>query len=578
MYIEVVPNRGSRPAVLLREGWREDGKVQKRTLANLSDWPAPKIEALRAVLRGQTLGGPVQGSFEIVHSRPHGHVAAVLGTARALGLPRLLDRQDSAQRRRVLAMIAARILHPQSKLATARALESECGTSTLGEQLGIEESNEDDLYAAMDWLLERQPRIEQQLAKRHLQEGSLVLYDVSSTYFEGRCGPLAKLGHNRDDKKGKLQIVFGLLCSADGCPVAVEVFEGHTSDPTTLSTQIRKIRDRFGLQRVIWVGDRGLLTEARIREELRPVEGLEWISALRAPALRGLVESGALQLWLFDTETLGEITDPQYPGERLIICKNRQLAPERTRKRAELIAATERELERIVTATTRARRPLRGEAAIGVRVGKVLGRFKMAKHFTLEITAQSLRYARNPAAIAEEAALDGIYVLRTSVPASVLDRTQVVHAYKSLSHVERAFRSYKSVDLHVRPIHHHDPDRVRAHVFLCMLAYYLQWHMREKLAPLVFDDDDRASAQAKRTSVVEAAQRSDRALRKAATKRTAQDEFPAQSFATLLEHLATLTRNRIQPSAPGAPAFELLSRPTALQQRAFDLLGLAPGF
>jgi len=576
MYIEVIPNRTSRPAILLREGWREAGKVRKRTIANLSDWPEEKIRALRAVLRNESAGQTVPNHFEIVRSRPHGGVAAVLGMMNTLELPALIADTDSAQRRRLIALIAARILHPQSKLATARGLDPDCGHSTLGEELGIEGDDEDTLYEAMDHLLERQAHIEQTLAKRHLSEGSLVLYDVSSTYFEGRSCPLAKRGHSRDGKRDKLQIVFGLLCDARGCPVAVEVFDGNTADPATLGAQIQKLRERFGLARVIWVGDRGLITEARIREELRPIEGLAWITALRAPALRGLVESGSLQLSLFDTQSLGEITDPSYPGERLVVCKNVRLGPERARKRQELLEATEKDLERIVKAVTRGRRPLRGEAAIGVRVGQVLGRFKMAKHFMVQITAESMTYVRNEAAIAQEAALDGVYVVRTSVPATDLDTEHVVLAYKSLSSVERAFRSYKSVDLHVRPIHHRAASRVRSHVFVCMLAYYVEWHMREKLAELLFDEEDSDSAHAKRACVVDEAQRSDAALRKAATKRTTDSQLPVQSFQTLLTNLATLTRNRVQ-TAPAGTCFEILSRPTQIQQRALDLLGVSLG-
>lgn len=572
MYIEVVPNRRSRPAVLLREGWREGKRVRKRTLANLSDWPAERVEALRAVLKGARVTGPLDDAFDIVRSRPHGHVAAVLGTMRRLGLPKLLG-PDRPERARVLAMIAARIVAPSSKLATARALSTETLTSTLGEMLEIQRVDEDALYEAMDWLLPRQAAIETELAQRHLSEGTLVLYDISSTYFEGRCCPLAKLGHSRDGKKGKLQIVFGLLCNAEGCPIAVEVFEGNTGDPKTLGGQIEKVRGRFGLRRIVLVGDRGMITSARIRDELRQVEGLSWISALRAPAIRQLVEQNALQLSLFDQKDLAEIRSPLFPGERLIACHNPLLAEERARKRRELLEATERKLEQIVAATQRVKRPLRGAEKIGQRVGRVIGRFKMAKHFRVEITATSLRYERDQESIAAEDALDGIYVVRTSVSPELFAAEDAVGAYKRLSVVERAFRSLKTVDLKVRPIFHWSADRVRAHVFLCMLAYYVEWHMRQALAPILFDDDDKVGATARRKGVVKPAQRSARALCRAATKRTDDDE-PVHSFQSLLRDLATITKNRIQPRIAGAEPFDRITLPTPLQRRALELLGV----
>ncbi len=572
MYVEVVPNRGARPTVLLREGWREGKKVRKRTLANLTHWPEAKVQALRAVLRDKSpFAGSLEDAFDIVDGRAHGHVIAVLGTLRRLGLDRLLDRRASRPRRLAVAMIVARILDPRSKLATARGLGEETGWSTLGDVLELGKADEDDLYAAMDWLLERQGRIEQALAKRHLFEGTLVLYDVTSSYFEGRRCPLAKLGHPRDGKKGKLQIVIGLLCNAEGCPVAVEVFAGNTGDPTTLSAQIQKVREQFGLERVVFVGDRGLLTEARIREELRPVEGLDWISALRAPAIAKLVEGGSLQLSLFDERDLAEITDPRYPGERLVVCKNPLLAQERARKREDLLQATERELDRVVEATKRKKRRLRGKDKIALRVGKVQGRFRVAKHFLLEISEEEFRYRRNEERIADEAALDGLYVIRTSVPSHILDAEQTVEAYKSLSTVERAFRSCKTVDLKLRPIHHRREERVRAHVLLCMLAYYVEWHMRQRLAPMLFDDEDREEARRSRASVVQPAQRSTSAQRKARTKRTA-DGLPVHSFQTLLCDLRRVAKNRVQPRIPGAPGFYRVTTPNPLQQRAFDLL------
>lgn len=574
MYIAVIPNRNSRPAILLRQGYREGGKVKNRTLANLSHWPPERIEALRQVLRGATTPlTRLHDAFEIERSRPHGHVAAVLGTMRRLGLEATLDRKRSAERQRCVAMIAARIIEPCSKLATARGLGPETLSSTLGEVLGVEGSNEDELYAAMDWLLERQERIEKRLAKGHLAEGAVVLYDVTSTYFEGRTCPLARLGHSRNGKKGKPQVSIGLLCNAEGCPVAVEVFEGNVAGPRTLARQIEKVRKRFALSRVVLVGDRGMITEARIREELRGVEGLEWITALRAPAVQALAKSGSLQLGLFDQRGLAEITHPRYPGERLVVCKNPLLAEERRRKREELLQSTERELAKVALATRRTKNRLCGKEKIALRVGKVLGRFKVGKHFRLRITDESFSYERNEASISKEAALDGIYVLRTSVSAERLQAAEVVRCYKALCSVERAFRSLKTLELHVRPIYHRKAERVRAHVLLCMLAYYVEWHMRRALAPMLFDDDDKARAEAVRSSPVAPAVRSRRALEKAAQKRT-QDGVAVHSFRSLLGDLATVAKNRIKPKAPDAPAFDLVTTPTPLQQRAFELLGV----
>ena len=573
MYVATIPTRTSPPAILLRESYREDGKVKNRTLANLSDWPPQRLEALRAVLKGQSVVGNLESAFEIVRSRPHGHVAAVLGTLLRIQLDRLLARSRSRERDLCLAMIAARLLSPGSKLAVARSLLAETAESTLGEVLGVEGADEDACYAAMDWLLERQVSIENALAKRHLAEGALVLYDVTSTYVEGRTCPLAQLGHSRDGKKDKLQIVIGLLTNGEGCPVAVEVFEGHTGDPKTLASQVRKLRERFGLTRVVLVGDRGLITDARIREDLSPAEGLDWITALRAPAIAALVEGGSLQLSLFDERDLAEIRDPSYPGERLVVCKNPLLAQERGRKRRELLAATERELEAIAQAVTRAKRPLRGKAPIGLRVGKEMARFKMAKHFELTITDDGFRYERNEAAIAAEAALDGFYVVRTTVDAERLSAEDVVLSYKRLAHVERAFRSLKTLDLHIRPIHHRKADRVRAHVLLCMLAYYVEWHMRRALAPILFDEDDPPAAEALRVSVVAPAQRSPRARAKAATQRTPDGE-PVHSFASLLRSLATIVKNRVQPRADNTTAFDVVTIPTPHQKHALDLLNV----
>lgn len=572
MYVATVPNRHSPPAILLRESFRIDGKVRNRTLANLSHWPPTQLDALRSVLKGATsLATPLPQAFNIVRSRPHGHVAAVLGTLYKLQLDRLIEKQSSRHRNLVLAMIVARVLEPASKLATSRGLHPDTLSSTLGELLQLDSVTEDELYQAMDWLLPQQDRIERALAKRHLAEGCLVLYDLTSTYFEGRHCPLGKLGHSRDDAKGKLQIVFGLMTDARGCPVAVEVYAGNTSDPKTVSDQITKLRQRFGLQRVILVGDRGMITSARLRENLKPAPGIEWITALRAPAIKKLASAGVLQLSLFDNKDLAEISHPDFPGERLVACYNPLLAGERARKRPELLAATEKKLEKIVQATRRNKRPLRGKQNIGLRVGKILNHYKMGKHFQVQIEDDNFSYQRKQANIEKEESLDGIYVIRTNVPAEVLSSEQAVRNYKSLSAVERAFRSLKTVDLHVRPIHHRQPDRVRAHIFLCMLAYYVDWHMRQDLAPLLFDDGDRIAAQKMRTSVVAPAQRSPCAQAKAHSKRT-PDDLPVHSFQTLLTDLATIVSNRVQPKDASTPAFDIITTPTALQQRAFELL------
>ena len=575
MYVTEIPNRNSPPAILLRESYRENGRVRTRTIANISHLRPAQIDALRTSLSG-AVSPPrlsLPHSFLIERSRPHGHVAAVLGSLRKLHVPAIVDPHSSRQRDLVAAMISARILDPASKLATARGLHSDTLHSSLGESLSLDAADETELYAAMDWLLARQPRIERELAKRQLQDGAMVLYDLTSTYFEGRHCPLAKLGHSRDDKSGTPQIVFGLLTNALGCPVAVEVFEGNTSDPKTVAQQVDKLRLRFGLQKVILVGDRGMITSARIREDLPASHGIEWISALRATQIQKLARDGQLQMSLFDNTDMAEIAHPDFPGERLVACFNPLLAEQRARKRPELLAATEKQLEKIAAATKRARRPLRGKQNIGVRAGKILNRYKMGKHFELRIEEDSFHYKRKEANIEREQSLDGIYVIRTSVKADALSGEQVVASYKSLSGVERAFRSLKTVDLHVRPIHHRLPDRVRAHILLCMLAYYVEWHMRQLLAPLLFDDHDKPQARIIRASVVAPAQRSAAALRKAATQKT-NDGFPVHSFQTLLGDMATIAKNRIQPTDRKIPAFDMLTTPTALQQRALQLLGV----
>jgi transposase len=470
-------------------------------------------------------------------------------------------------------MVVNRVIAPASKLATAKALDPATAASSLGVELGLGEVDEDELYAALDWLYERQGAIETALAKRHLKGGTLVLYDVSSSYVEGRCCPLAKRGYNRDGKKGKAQIVYGLLCASDGCPIAIEVFDGNTGDPKTVADQVIKLKKRFALDHVVFVGDRGMITEARIDEDLRPA-GLDWITALRAPALQGLVDGGYLQMSLFDERDMAAITSPDFPGERLIVCRNPDLARERARKREDLIRASERDLAKIVAAVARKTRPLRGAAKIGMAVGAVLDKHKMAKHFELTISDAHLTYRRKAKEIAEEAALDGLYAVRTSLPEETLEDAESVRAYKSLSQVEHAFRCLKTVDLHVRPVYHWLEERVRAHVFLCMLAYYLEWSLRARLAPMLYDDDDTEAAEAMRESPIAKAQRSPSALAKSATGRT-EDGFPVHSFQSLLADLATLARNTVVTAiAPNQP-FTVLTRPTPIQQKAFDLLGLS---
>ena len=572
MYIESVPNRNSPPAILLRESYRENGKVRKRTLCNLSDWPTAHIEGLSGVLKGGTVIPAERDAFTVVRTLPHGHVAAVLGTAHKIGLDRILGPDGNRCRDLVLALVAGRILDPASKLATARALSPATAASSLGEMLGLGGVDEDELYAALDWLLQRQPAIETALARRHLNSGTLVLYDVSSSYMEGRCCPLAKRGYSRDGRKGTLQITYGLLCAPDGCPIAIEVFDGDTADPLTLSQQIDKLKRRFRLDHVVLVGDRGMITQARITEEIKSAN-LDWITALRAPAIKALLQSGALQLSLFDQRDMASITAPDYPDERLVVCRNPDLAVERGRKREELLAATERDLTRIQAAVTRRRSPLRGAAEIALAVGGVINRHKMAKHFHLDIADASFSFSRKLSEIATEAAVDGIYVVRTSLSVETCDDETTVRSYKSLALVERAFRCLKTVDLQIRPIYHWLADRVRAHVLLCMLAYYLEWHMRQSLAPMLFEDADRPTAAALRTSVVAQAQRSPAAVQKQTTKLT-PDGLPVHSFQTLLADLATIARNTIITAITPNHPLTIVTRTTTTQLRAFQLLGL----
>jgi len=574
MYIEIVPNRNSRPAVLLREGWREGAKVKKRTLANLTDWPEARIEALRRVLRNEAVAD-APGGLVIERSLPHGHVAAVLGAARRCGVDQLLAGAPVHLRPVVMALIVARVIEPGSKLATWRMLQRDSAAHSLSQVLGLGEIELEAVYEALDWLGQAQSRIERTLGRKHLANGVLVLYDLTSTWVTGHCCPLAAFGQSRDDKGKYPQIVFGLLCTAEGCPVAVQVFEGNTGDPSTVATQLDKLKARFGLAHVVWVGDRGMITQARIDELLRPA-GMSWITALRSPDIARLVEEqGPWQLSLFDQRGLIEVASEHYPGERLVVCRNPALAEERTRKREALLQATQKDLDAIVSATARARQPLQGKDAIGLRVGRVINAHKMAKHFELTITETRFAYARKSEQIASEAALDGFYVIRTNVPPAQLSDAQAVSSYKSLAQVERAFRSLKTIDLHVRPIFHWSEARVRAHVFLCMLAYYVEWQMRQALKPMLYDDEELELQRASRTNPVAPTPRSESAKAKALLHHT-EDALPVHSLRTLLLDLATVTLNLTSTTINPQAKIYVTTRPTPLQAKAFALLDLDP--
>ena len=575
MYIESIPNRNSPPAVLLRESYREDGKVRKRTLANLSCLSAEVIEGLKVLLRGGVAVPSAESVFTVERSLPHGHVAAVLGAARGAGSSAWFGCAPQALQPVLQAMLVARLLEPASKLATHRMLHDDTATSSLGRVLGVGQCSADDLYRALDWLHDAQASIERPLARQHLLGTTLVLYDLTSTWLTGRCCELAARGHSRDGKRDDPQIVFGLVCTPEGCPISVEVFKGNTADPATVAAQVAKLKERFGIERLAWVGDRGMLTSARIEQVLKP-QGMDWVSSLRAPQIAQLAaEHGPFQPSLFDERNLLELTSSHFPDERLVVCRNPLLAQERARKRLELLAATETDLAKIAAATQRARNPLRGEQAIALRVGRIVGRFHMAKHLALTITHTGLAWKRKDEAIAAEAALDGLYVIRTSLPKDTLDANAAVAAYKSLAHVERAFRSMKTVDLNVRPVFHYSEQRVRAHVFLCMLAYYVQWHMRQRLKPMLFDDEDLDDASARRASPVAKAVRSEQAKAKDASKR-ADDGLPLHSFRTLLKDLGTLTYNITHTPLNPEAKIILTTRPTPLQDKAFKLLGLNP--
>lgn len=559
---------------LLRHTYREDGKVKHLTLGNLSDLPDDLIALMRKRLAGEPLSGR-DDDFQIVRSLPHGHVAAVLGTLRKIGLDRLITSTPCRESRLAIALIVLRIIAPGSKLASLTGLQPETAKHTLADELQLGQIQTAEIYQAMDWLLGRQRRIENKLAKRHLREGTLVLYDVSSSYYTGRQSALVKRGYSRDGKPGEPQIVYGLLCAPDGCPVAIEVFAGNTADPTTFTAQVQRVRERFRIRRVVLVGDRGMITSKRIEEDLRDAEGLDWITALRNDSIQKLVKQETIQLSLFDERDLAEVTSPDYPGERLIVCRNPLLAEERARKRRELLAAAEKKLAAIAQAVSRAKQPLRGKAAIGLRVGRDLKPTKMRKHFEFTIEDDSFSYRRLEPQIAQEAALDGLYVIRTSLSQETLSAEQTVSAYKDLSQVEWAFRSLKTVDLQVRPIYHWKDERIRSHVFLCMLAYYLEWHLRAALAELLFDDHEREAAEATRSSIVAPAPRSEAAKRKEQTRRTSNG-LPVQSFQCLLADLATLCKHRVRWTSNPDVEFQRVTDPTELQQHVFKLLELGP--
>jgi transposase len=567
MYIATVPNRNSPPAILLREGWREGNKTRQRTLANLSHWPQEKIESLRRLLRDEPLVSP-QDLLTTQKTFPHGHVEALLLAIRKLGLDAVISSKPGRERDLVLAMIVQRLLDPCSKLATTRQWHS----TTLAQELGVSDATEDELYQAMDWLLERQPRIEKKLAARHLREGSLVLYDVSSSYYEGRHCPLAKYGHDRDGQKGLPIIVYGLMTDYEGRPIAVEVYPGNTGDPTTVVDPVNKLRERFQLSRVVLVGDRGMLTQPQI-EKLKAHPQMGWITALTNLAIRGLLAEGALQLSLLDEKNLIEIQSAHYPGERLMVCYNPLLAEERKRKREELLQATEKALSRIVKEVERRKQKPLTATEIALKVGKVLGKYKMSKHFTHTIEHGKLSWARRLEAIEQEAKLDGIYVLRTSEAAEQLSAADTVRGYKSLAQVERAFRSLKGLDLRIRPIRHRTEERVPAHIFLCMLAYYVEWHLRRVWAELLFEDEELPQQRQRRDPVLPA-RSSESAQAKKLTHQTA-DGLPVQSFTTLLSDLASRARvTYTLKSDTSGPTFQQVPPPTPLQARAHELLNL----
>lgn len=564
MYIDFVPNRGSKPAILLRESIREGKRIRKRTVANLSALTLEQAETIRLVLKGEQLA-PAGSSLECIRSLPHGAVEVVRTAMRRLGFVKLIDSKASRERDLVAAMVAGRIIAPEaSKLAMTHAWAD----TTLAEEFGVADAHEDELYAAMDWLIERQDKLEKRLAKRHLKEGGLVLFDLTSSSFEGVTCPLAKLGYSRDGKPGTLQVNYGLLTDDRGCPVAVSVFEGNTADPKTLLPQVEKVRDSFGITSMVMVGDRGMISSVQI-DAMRKMEGVDWITALKNGAIAKLADGGQLQLDLFDERNLISFTSTDYPGERLVACRNLELAGRRAAKRKELIAATERELQKIAGMIANGR--LAGRDKIGIRVGKVIGKYKVGKHFDLDIQDAALAFSINEERVAAEAALDGLYVIRTSATEVEMSAEAAVLNYKRLAEVERAFRTLKGVDLQVRPIRHRLETRVKAHIFLSMLAYYVQWHLAQAWKPLLFADEAQAD-EARERDPVAPATRSKHALAKAHTRRLA-DGSPAFSFRGLLMHLATIVRNTMRPkdAKPGTGTFTLTTAASPKQRQALDL-------
>ena len=587
IYVESIPNRNSPPAVLIRKAWREGKRIRRQTLANSSKLPPQAVAGIRALLKGGVVCERLDQAVTVRRSQPHGHVAAVLGLCRRLGLPRLLHRRASRSRDLALAAVIARLLFPASKLATARLLSPDSACSSLGSVLGLGRVSGSELLATLDWLRNRQPWIQRSLARRHLQGSTLVLYDVTSSYFEGRRCPLAAFGYNRDGKRGKRQMVCGLLCSAEGCPLAVEVFAGNTADPATVSAAVRQLRESFGIEQLALTGDRGMLTTARLREDVGPA-GLDWVAALQTVDLRTLLRQprpdkdgkqgpAPLRPGELVPDQVAAIRSPDFPGERLLVCLNPRLRAERARKREELLQATERILERIAEMVRHGRGPAKGgKEAIDRRVGREADRKLVEKHFTIKVSDEELRWSRQQAGIEAEAQLDGIYVVRTSLAAEDLGAEQAVAACKGLARVERAFRSLQTTQLQVRPVYVYAEEHVRGHVFLCMLAYYVEWHLRRRLAPLLFEDAEREQAALQRTAPVKQAAVSPAAQAKADSKRTAEG-LPAQSLSTLLQHLGTLTLNEVTLPGDDRQAFELLARPTALQGKAFKLLEVDPG-
>ena len=570
MFIAVVPNRKSRPTILLRETYREDGKVRNRTLANLTDWAPEKIAALASALDAARSGNVGTGMIELLATIPHGPVHAVLGTLRRLELEQVLLTRRCRERDLVAAMIVSRVLDPGSKLSTHRAF----GHTTLGEAMEVADAKHEELYTALDWLLARQEAIEAKLAKRHLVDGSLLLYDLTTVWFEGDKCELGKFGHSKEGRSNKLQILVGLLCNREGIPVSIQVFEGNASETGTLEGQIQKVRERFGLKHIVFIADRGILRSVRIKEDLGPL-GLDWITALRKPAIRELIQKGAFQPSLFEQVDFAEIEDPAYPGERLIVCRNPILAHDRARRREELLSRTEKELKGIQDSVNRETRPLHGKDQIGLKVGGLLNRFNVGRFFDLTITDHRFAFHRKEAQIHEDAALDGFYVIRTSLDKQTMDAAETVMAYKGLAKVETAFKQMKTEDLEIRPIYHRLADRVKAHVFLCMLAYYVEWHLRRDLAPLLFGEGDSRLAEAQRRSPVEPARPSAPTKAKRGRKRT-EDGFMVHNFRDLLRDLASLSLCTCQATGSKLPPFKRYTQPSPYQKRAFDLLQLTP--